>query len=124
VQAKRRHIWERYADALASWAPSLGVTLPCIPPDREQSFHMFYVLTPSGPFRDALFAHLKARSMLAVSHYIPLHLSQMGLRFGGRAGDCPVAERVGDLLVRLPFYTNMTGAEQDEVIEALGEFRA
>ena len=123
IQSRRRRIWERYADALPAWAAPRGVTLPRVPDDREQSFHMFYVLAPSAEFRDALFAHLKARGILAVSHYIPLHISKMGRTFGGRDGDCPVAERVGELLIRLPFYTNMTVAEQDEVLAALDDFR-
>jgi dTDP-4-amino-4,6-dideoxygalactose transaminase len=123
IQARRRRIWERYAEALPAWASARGVVLPAIPSDREQSFHMFYVLAPSARFRDALFAHLKARSILAVSHYIPLHISKMGRTFGGEAGDCPVAERVGDLLIRLPFFTNMSDAEQDEVLAALDDFR-
>ena len=69
--------------------------------------------------RDALFAHLKAEAMLAVSHYVPLNVSKMGQKLGGRAGDCPVSERVSELLVRLPFYTDMTDDEQTEVIGAL-----
>jgi dTDP-4-amino-4,6-dideoxygalactose transaminase len=124
IQERRRHLWERYAEALIDWASARGVTLPHLPPNREQSHHMFYVLVGSEAFRDALFAHLKSRGMLAVSHYIPLHMSAMGRKWGGRAGDCPVAERVADLVVRLPFFTNMTDDEQDEVIAALEDFQA
>jgi dTDP-4-amino-4,6-dideoxygalactose transaminase len=47
----------------------------------------------------------------------------MGLTLGGRAGDCPVAERVAEQLLRLPFYTNMTEQDQGAVIDALHEFR-
>jgi dTDP-4-amino-4,6-dideoxygalactose transaminase len=47
----------------------------------------------------------------------------MGRRFGGVQGQCPVAERAGDCLLRLPFYTAMTRTDQDRVIEAVREFR-
>jgi dTDP-4-amino-4,6-dideoxygalactose transaminase len=73
--------------------------------------------------RSALIAWLGERGILAVFHYLPLHLSAMGRRFGGRAGQCPVAEDVADRLLRLPFYTSMTESEQDEVIEAVRAFR-
>jgi len=46
----------------------------------------------------------------------------MGRRFGGRPGQCPVAEDASDRLLRLPFYTGLSEAEQDEVIEAIEAF--
>ena len=124
IQVRRRRLWERYEAALGTgWADTHGFTLPRIPPDREQSYHMFYMLAPSAAARDALLAHLKAHHILAVSHYVPLHASKMGRQLGGRPGDCPVSERVADVLVRLPFFTNMTVDEQDAVIAALELFR-
>jgi dTDP-4-amino-4,6-dideoxygalactose transaminase len=65
---------------------------------------------------------LKERGVQAVFHYLPLHLSPMGEKYGGKPGDCPVTERITDRLLRLPFYTNMTGDEQKTVIAALREF--
>ena len=61
--------------------------------------------------------------MLAVSHYVPLNVSPMGQQLGGRPGDCPVAERLAERLLRLPFFTQMTEAEQTDVIAAVSEFR-
>jgi DegT/DnrJ/EryC1/StrS aminotransferase family len=57
--------------------------------------------------------------VLAVFHYLPLYLSPMGLRFGGRQGDCPVTEDLADRLLRLPFFTGMSSSEQSQVIDAL-----
>ena len=53
---------------------------------------------------------------------MPLHLSEMGQRFGGKAGDCPVTEEVSERLVRLPFYLDLTEAEQERVVAAITEF--
>jgi dTDP-4-amino-4,6-dideoxygalactose transaminase len=80
---------------------------------------MFYVLLPTPEARTGLIASLKSRDILAVFHYQPLHLSAMGRRWGGRPGDCPVSESVSERLVRLPFYTSLTGADQDRVIDAV-----
>lgn len=123
IQSMRRQIWENYARELASWAGTNGARLPIIPPDCEQSYHMFYLIMPSSDSRRDLISHLAGLGILAVFHYLPLHLSPMGLRFGGRLGDCPVTEDVVDRLVRLPFFTGMSASEQAQVIEAVRAFR-
>ena len=83
---------------------------------------MFYLLMPSLETRQALINHLKARGILSVFHYLPLHLSPMGSRFGGRPGQCPVTERTSECLLRLPFYNDLTESEQAEVVAAIQQF--
>ena len=78
---------------------------------------------PSPRDRDGLIGHLKARGILSVFHYVPLHLSPMGLAFGGRPGQCPVAEWVGDRLVRLPFFNELSEPDQMEVVDTVRRFR-
>jgi len=123
IQSMRRKIWETYALELASWAKTNGVRLPIIPPECEQSYHMFYVIMPSLESRQALISHLAGLGILAVFHYLPLHLSPMGLRFGGHQGDCPVTEDLADRLLRFPFFTGMSSSEQAQVIDAVCAFR-
>src|SRR5262249_15838189 len=74
IQALRCRIWHRYAEELAEWCASRGAGMPAVPPHCGQPFHMFYLLLPSLEQRQSLMAHLKARSILAVFHYVPLHL--------------------------------------------------
>jgi dTDP-4-amino-4,6-dideoxygalactose transaminase len=124
IQQAREHVWRRYDDALAPWAGEIGATLPFVPEHCEQSFHMYYALLPSLEVRTRLIADLRGRGILAVFHYQPLHLSPMGLEFGGAPGRCPVTEDVADRLVRLPFYTGLTEPEQAAVIDAVLAFRA
>ena len=121
IQARRRAVWEYYAAHLAGWAEAHGVRLPVVPGHCEQPYHMFYLLLPSLAARQALIAHLKAQGILSVFHYLPLHLSDMGQRFGGRPGDCPVTESVSDRLLRLPFYNDLTPADQERVVGAIQE---
>jgi dTDP-4-amino-4,6-dideoxygalactose transaminase len=124
IQQAREHVWRRYDDALAPWAEEIGATLPFVPEHCEQSSHMYYALLPSLEVRTRLIADLRGRGILAVFHYQPLHLSPMGLEFGGAPGRCPVTEDVADRLVRLPFYTGLTEPEQAAVIDAVLAFRA
>jgi dTDP-4-amino-4,6-dideoxygalactose transaminase len=122
IQSMRREVWETYARELASWAETNGVRLPIVSAECEQSYHMFYVIMPSFESRQALISHLAGFGILAVFHYLPLHLSPMGLRFGGRQGDCPVTENLADRLLRLPFFTGMSSSEQSQVIDAVRGF--
>ena len=122
IQERRREIWRRYDEGLRDWAAEAGVRLPVVPEHCEQPYHMFYVLLPSLDARSRLIEHLRERRILAVFHYLPLHLSAMGRLHGGREGQCPVAEDVSDRLLRLPFYTALTETEQAEVIETIHGF--
>jgi dTDP-4-amino-4,6-dideoxygalactose transaminase len=123
IQTSRRQIWETYSRELASWAEGNGVRLAIVPPECEQSYHMFYVIMPSLKSREELISHLAGFGILAVFHYLPLHLSPMGARFGGRQGDFPITEDLSDRLLRLPFFTGMSSSEQSQVIEAVQAFR-
>ena len=123
IQQRRREIWQRYASELASWARGFGATLPTVPAGCEPSWHLFYMLLPQSSMRERFLDHLAQRGILSVFHYQPLHISEMGRRFGGKEGDCPVAEDITGRLVRLPFFNSLTQSEQGEVIEAVASFR-
>jgi dTDP-4-amino-4,6-dideoxygalactose transaminase len=123
IQARRHAVWSNYAASLAGWAESRGIALPTVPEHCEHPAHLFYMMMPSLEARTALIAHMRARRILLVFHYQPLHVSEVGQRFGGRAGQHPVTERAADCLVRLPLFYQITPAEQSQVIEALEAFR-
>ena len=123
IQARRAAIWKNYYQELGDWAEENGISLPHVPGHCDQSYHMFYLLLPSLEERQRLIAHLEAQSILAVFHYLPLHLSDMGRKFGGQPGDCPVTEDVSDRLLRLPFFNDLSESDQARVIAALTAFR-
>jgi dTDP-4-amino-4,6-dideoxygalactose transaminase len=123
IQAARKRVWETYREELDGWARDNEVRVPTVPQHCDQAFHMFYLVLPSLQARQDLIAHLKARGIMAVFHYLPLHLSGMGRRFSGREGDCPITEQVSDGLLRLPFYTHLSESDQSRVIAAVQEFR-
>jgi len=107
IQAKRKKIWEHYNENLDAWANENDIRLPIIPEYCAQPYHMFYLLMPSGEMRNSFIQHLKNMGIMAVFHYLPLHLSKMGKMFGSSKVDCPVAENISDCLVRLPFYNDL-----------------
>jgi dTDP-4-amino-4,6-dideoxygalactose transaminase len=123
IQGHRKNVWDMYHAALKDWAEKNGVQLAYVPEDREQTYHMFYMLLPNLDLRQKLIMYLRERGIYSVFHYLPLHLSDMGRGFGYGVGDCPVTERVSDQLIRLPFHNELTGADQEQVIDAIMEFQ-
>ena len=119
IQARRKAIWEIYHHALAGWAQRGGVQTPTVPAGCDQAYHMYHLLLPSLEARQALIAKLQQHDILAVFHYLPLHLSDMGRRYGGKPGDCPVTENVTDRLLRLPFFNTLTDEEVQTVVAAI-----
>lgn len=122
IQEKRKMIWEYYYDHLRDWAEIHGVRLPVVPDHCQQAHHMFYMLMRSLEQRQELIAYLKKRNITAVFHYPPLHLSKMGIEFGGKPGDCPITQDVSDRLLRLPFYNDLTEDDQARVVETITSF--
>jgi dTDP-4-amino-4,6-dideoxygalactose transaminase len=119
VQAARRDLWGHYVDGLSEWAARTGVGMPCVPGHCRQPFHMFYLLLPSARARAQLRAHLLRHGIESVSHYVPLHLSPMGRRFGGDRSDCPVTEDISARLLRLPFHASLGEHGARSVVETI-----
>ena len=96
VIARRKAVWARYYAGLSELAAGGALTLPRAEyADRVANAHIFYVLPESLTTRMALAAHLKARDMLSVSHYVPLHSSPGGMRWG-RAAIAPIEKHMAD----------------------------
>jgi Predicted pyridoxal phosphate-dependent enzyme apparently involved in regulation of cell wall biogenesis len=123
IQNRRKLIWEEYMEKLIPWASSLQIGLPCVPIDREPAYHLFYLLLPSLQERQRLIQHLKDFDINAVYHYVPLHTSDMGTKFGFKKGDCPITEDVSERLVRLPMYNGMTDSALARVISSVKAFK-
>ena len=123
VQRKRNAHWHRYATELKAWAEHEGISMPLVPEDCEHTAHVFQLVLPSLEERQRFIAHMAEHRILVVFHYQPLHLSDVGRAFGGQAGDCPVSERLGDCLIRLPLFYDLSDEELDRVIEAATSFQ-
>ncbi len=122
VQARRRRRWETYDRDLRDVVAAAGGRTPTVSAGSEHAYHRYCLFLPDRDSRQALIAHLCAAGITAVFHYLPLHLSEMGRCYGGRSGDCPVSEDVGDRLVRLPFYFTLAETEQARVCHEVAQF--
>ena len=123
IQRHREILWETYHLALKDWAEKQNIQLPIVPEHTEQSYHMFYMLLPDLDSRQKFITYLRERGIYSVFHYLPLHLSDMGIHFGGKLGDFPITESVSDRLVRLPFSYGLNSSEQEQVIDEILKFK-
>jgi len=120
IQAPRQTIWQRYDQELAVWAASRGVGVPTVPAECEHPAHLYYLLMPSPEDQRGLIAHLRELNITAPFHYVPLHSSPGGERFGRVApGGCEVTEQISGRLVRLPLFSQLTPDEQSRVIDGV-----
>jgi dTDP-4-amino-4,6-dideoxygalactose transaminase len=122
IQLRRGKIWQRYNNELSGWAEENTVRLPFVPSQCEQPYHMFYLLMPNLDVRTRFISTMKEKGIMCVFHYLPLNLSDMGVKLGSKAGDCPVTEDISDRLVRLPLFYNMTDDEQYRIIRSIMTF--
>jgi dTDP-4-amino-4,6-dideoxygalactose transaminase len=119
ILRRRRAIWNRYAEGLGDWAKANNVILPQIPAACVHPAHLFYLILPSLTARQALIAHLKAKGILSVFHYLPLHLSPMGRHWGYKDEDLPTTEQVSDCLLRLPLFYSLSGEDVEVIIKTI-----
>jgi dTDP-4-amino-4,6-dideoxygalactose transaminase len=122
ITRRRQAIWNYYYENLKEWAAERGIRLPVVPDGCSNPYHLFYLILPDGEERSRLMQHLAANAIESAFHYVPLHTSAMGRRFGGRRGACPVVEEMSERLLRLPFYTALTDYELGCVVGALHKF--
>ncbi len=123
INSRRLASCAAYRTGLADLADRGVLTLPqAAPAGTSANGHMFYVLARSLAERTALIAHLKSRGVHAVFHYVPLHSSPAGRRFGRAAGHLPVTDDIAGRLVRLPLYFELSASEIDHIISAVRSF--
>lgn len=115
IMEKRMNIWNKYNDFFEKYEKSGRVIRQYIPEECTHNAHMFYLILPTPEDRDGLIAHLKSKEISAPFHYIPLHTSPVGEKYGYKKGDLPNTEEYSARLIRLPLYADMTEKEVEEV---------
>ena len=122
IQNSRMHIWNRYFNELKDTAKNHGLELPVIPEGCVHNAHMFYFKAKSLQERTDFISFMKANEILCVFHYIPLHSSPAGIKFGRFDGTDEITTEHSDRLVRLPLYYGLTEEEQTYIISKVKEF--
>lgn len=124
INQQRLRLWQRYYDALQPLAAQGRIQLPLLPADCEHNAHMFYIKLRDSDDRQALISWMKEAEILTVFHYIPLHSSPAGQRFGRFHGEERFTTAESERLLRLPLFYNLTDNNQNTVISSLLSFFA
>ena len=118
----RMRTWKTYDEAFRPLKEAGLIETQTIPADCAHNAHMYYIKAKDLAERTALISHLKALGILAVFHYIPLHSSPAGLKFGRFAGEDVWTTRESERLLRLPLYYGITPEDTARVIEGVRSF--
>ena len=121
ILADRMRMWQRYNDQLAGLEERGILRRPRIPTYAEHNGHIFYVIMRDESLRDAVLAEFRRRGIVVVFHYVPLHSSPAGQRFGRTATTMAVTDHQSALLLRLPLYPHIGTQAVDEVCSVLEE---
>jgi dTDP-4-amino-4,6-dideoxygalactose transaminase len=120
ITRERVAIWQRYHAMLEKLEQRGRLRRPVVPADCQHNGHIYYVLLPQGTNRQAVLRELKSHAISSVFHYVPLHSSPAGQRFGRAHGELSLTTSLSERLIRLPMWLGLTEAQQQRVCEVLG----
>ena len=122
IQEKRFAIWNTYKAELADWAQENSSKLMS-PPDGVHAAHVFYVLMPNQEKRDALLSHLRENGVIGTFHYVPLHSSPAGMKYGRVHGSMHKTDSFSGRLARLPLWPGMSDEQVKRVLDTMKSFQ-
>jgi len=119
LTADRLRTWGLYHEALAPLEEQGLLRRPIVPGYASHNAHMYYLLVDDLEERTRIIEELNARDVNAVFHYVPLHSSSAGTRFGRAVGELPVTREAADRLIRLPLWAGMSEGDVERTAAAL-----
>ena len=123
IQVRRQTAAAAYRDNLGTWASANGIELQYVPDGSRPPAHLFCMLLPDLSQRTRFLAFTRERGVATTFHYLPLHSSPAGSRYGVDIRQCPNTNSVSDRLVRLPLFSDITDAEVSTILDVVAEFR-
>lgn len=124
INTDRLDTWSRYYEGLSELATQGKVELPIIPQNCEHNAHMFYIKCKDLEERSSMIYYLKNKGVHAVFHYVPLHSSEAGLKYGRFHGDDKFTTKESERLVRLPMYYGLESEKIKYIINTIFGFYA
>lgn len=124
ITRERLTIWQNYHELLKPLELSENLRRPIIPTNCQHNAHMYYILLSSEARRDGALQALRKHDIFSVHHYVPLHSSPAGRRFGRQHGELKVTDQQSRRLLRLPLWIGLTMEQQCKVAEVLSHYLA
>ena len=114
--------WNRYYEQLSDLATAGKIELPFIPEECKHNAHMFYIKLKDMDERTAFIDYMKAKDILSVFHYVPLHSAPAGLKYCRFHGEDKYTTKESDRLARLPMYYGLKPEQVDYICEQVHAF--
>jgi dTDP-4-amino-4,6-dideoxygalactose transaminase len=121
ITQQRLDIWSRYHSALAHLEEKGYLRRPILSENCQQNAHMYYVLIAPQFDRKQILDEFKRNEIGAVFHYVPLHSSPAGQRYGRVHGSIAVTNSQSERLIRLPLWVGITEQQQERVVDVLSK---
>jgi dTDP-4-amino-4,6-dideoxygalactose transaminase len=121
ITARRMEAWQRYHELLKPLEANGLLRRPIIPDGCVHNAHMYYVLLAPEIDRQSVLDAFKREQISAVFHYVPLHSSPGGIRYGRAHGDLSVTNQQAERLIRLPLWVGLSQKQQDIVVKVLSD---
>lgn len=122
ITQQRLDVWNRYHENFLSLELAGKVRRPIIPEYCHHNAHMYYLLLSDPDMRNRLLIHLKAKNIGAIFHYIPLHNSPAGLKYGRTHGDLSLTQEISDRLIRLPLWVDLSLNTVSKICDIISSF--
>lgn len=122
INKKRVTIWDHYYKKLDNLEKQGLIKRPTIPSNTDHNGHLFYILCENSKIRSQLIEYLKSKGINTVFHYIPLHSSPAGLKYGRTVGSLKITNDYSQRIVRLPLFYDITLDQADKVIQEIKNF--
>lgn len=119
ITQQRFRCWQRYHDLLEPLETKGILRRPIVSEKCQHNAHMYYVLLLPGSDREAVLNEFRRNDIWAVFHYVPLHSSPAGQRYGRAQGALPLTDSISERLIRLPLFVGLTEEQQLEVVQVL-----
>jgi dTDP-4-amino-4,6-dideoxygalactose transaminase len=116
---KRLKLWEIYHYLMKRLEEKNLLSRPIIPSSCDHNAHMYYILLPKDQDRDKIIQYMKENGIQTISHYVPLHNSPAGKRFGKSSGSLAVTESVSDRILRMPMWVGLTESQIEYIVNTL-----
>ena len=122
INRKRHQIYDYYHRHLAPLEEAGLIERPFVPEGIEHNAHMYYIKVKDLETRTDLIAYLKENGIYSAFHYVPLHSSPAGMKFGRFSGEDVYTTRESERLVRLPMFYNLPMSDVEYIVEKILEF--
>lgn len=121
ITKKRLSLWNGYHSNFEKMEREGLIQRPVVPTHCQHNAHMYYLLVNDAKLRHRLIAYLRKLDIYAVFHYIPLHSSPAGIKYGRTNGCLTYTDSLSERIVRLPLYADMDEATVNRITEAVTE---